>query len=309
MSLHPVVVTGAGGFVGRHLIAHLAASGLDVRPTFRRDAPPGGVVLDDQASDAALRAALAGAGAVVHLAGRAHRVSEAPGAKAAAFDAINRDWPIRLAAAAAAEGVRHFLFVSTIGVHGQAGMVSRDSPLVPGTPYAVSKAEAEAGLRDSFPGNLVVLRPPLVVGPAAPGNLARLAKLAAGPWPLPLGALENRRSLLSVQGLCRAVEVVLRGWNAGANLTGAYTLADAQPISTGGMVAAIRAGMGRPPRLLPVAPRLLGWGLRLARQGGLSSQLLGDLIVDSAAFQRDFDWQPEADSVGALRALGASWKG
>lgn len=305
----PVIVTGASGFVGRHLVPHLGAAGFDVRPAFRRNAPPDGLLLDDQTPEAAMRAALAGMGAVVHLAGRAHRTGEAPGSHAAAFDAINRDWPQRLAAAAAAEGVRHFLFVSTIGVHGQAGHFHQDSPLAPATPYARSKAEAEAALRAGFPGSLVVLRPPLVVGPGAPGNLARLAQLAAGPLPLPFGAVRNRRSLLSIQGLCRAVEAVLRAWQTGNAPGGAYMLADARPVSTGDMIAAIRAGMGRKPGLLPVPPRLLRLGLGLAGQGAQSGQLLGDLTVDSSAFQRDTGWLPEADSLSALRALGASRAG
>lgn len=304
----PVLVTGAGGFIGRHLVGALASAGMNVRPAFRRDPPAGGLVLDDQTDDTGLRHALAGVGAVIHLAGRAHRTGEAPDAHAAAFDAINREWPLRLASAGAAAGVRHFLFVSTIGVHGTTGLLGHDSPLAPGTAYARSKAAAEAGLREGFPGHLVILRPPLVVGPRAPGNLARLARLAAAPLPLPFGAVRNRRSLLSVPGFCRAVGAVLEAWGKGRAASGAYVLADAAPVSTADIVTALRAGMGRAPGLLPIPPSLLRGALAAMGRGAMAGQLLDDLMVDPSAFQRDFPWRPEAESLTALRELGAGWR-
>lgn len=309
MFREPILITGAGGFIGRHLVTALASAGMDVRPAFRRDPPAGGLLLDDRTDDAGLRHALAGVGAVIHLAGRAHRTGEAPETHAAAFDAINRDWPLRLASAGAAMGVRHFLFASTIGVHGTLGLIGHDSPLSPGTAYARSKAAAEGGLREGFPGHLVILRPPLVVGPGAPGNLARLARLAALPLPLPFGAVRNRRSLLSIRGLCRAVGAVLSRWGAGKAAAGAYVLADAAPVSTRDIVTAIRAGRGRAPGLLPIAPSLLRGVLAATGRGAMAGQLLDDLVVDPSAFQRDFNWYPEADSLTALRELGAGWQG
>ncbi|HEV7457737.1 MAG TPA: NAD-dependent epimerase/dehydratase family protein [Roseococcus sp.] len=304
----PVLVTGAGGFIGRHLVNSLAEAGMDVRPAFRRNPPPAALRLDDQTSDAGLRQALAGAGAVIHLAGRAHRTGESPEEQAAAHDAINHDWPLRLAAAGATVGVRHFLFVSTIGVHGTQGLIGPDSRLAPGTAYARAKAAAEAGLREAFPGHLVILRPPLVAGPGAPGNLARLARLASLPIPLPFGAVRNRRSLLSIHGFCRAVGAVLARWGAGEAASGAYVLADAAPASTRDIVTALRAGMGRAPRLVPIAPGLLRGALAATGRGAMAGQLLDDLVVDPSAFQRDFSWRPEPESLTALRELGAAWR-
>ncbi|WP_206930729.1 NAD-dependent epimerase/dehydratase family protein [Roseococcus thiosulfatophilus] len=304
----PVIVTGAGGFIGRHLVGALASAGLDIRPAFRRDPPAGGLLLDDQTNDTGLREALAGAGAVIHLAGRAHRTGEAPEEQADAFGTINREWPLRLAAAGAAAGVRHFLFVSTIGVHGTQGLIGHDSPLAPGTAYARSKAAAEAGLREEFPGHLVILRPPLVAGPGAPGNLARLARLASLPLPLPFGAVRNRRSLLSMRGLCRAIGAVLERWGGGDAASGAYVLADAAPVSTRDIVTAVRAGMARAPGLVPIAPALLRGALAATGRGAMAGQLLDDLVVDPSAFQRDFPWRPEPESLTALRELGAAWR-
>ncbi len=306
-----VVVTGANGFIGQHLVPRLLASGHRVTATSRGGGAPAGarhLALGSEGSEAAWRAALAGADAVIHLAGRAHRVAEAPDAAAEqAHMAVNRDWTLRLARAAREAGVARFLFASTIGVHGVAGAqpVTEASPLMPHTPYAASKLEAEQGLLLLFAGegcSLVVLRPPLVAGAGAPGNLARLLRLAGSPLPLPLGAVANRRTLLSVDGLCEAVLAVLRRWGE-APASGSYVLGDATPISTRDIVAALREGLGRKPRLLPVPVPLLAAMLRAAGREGIAAQLLGDLVVEPAAFARDFGWEPVADTRVALRAM------
>lgn len=289
-----VLVTGGTGFLGRHLVPWLRGAGHEV-------AAPGRDALRAESPVEAWRAALSGSGAVLHLAARAHRVQEAP--DEAAFMATNRDWTIRLAWAAREAGVARFLFVSTIGVHGQGGAVTEASPLLPETPYARSKLGAERDLPEAFGGPVTILRPPLVCGPGAPGNLARLRRLAALPVPLPLGAVRNRRTLLSVDGFCTAVGAVLRRWAAGEVAAGPYVLGDAAPLSTRDMLVALREGLGRPPRLLPVPPAALALALRAAGRGAMASQLLGDLVVDAAAFRRDFGWQPVADTRPTLRAM------
>lgn len=291
-----ILMTGAGGFLGRHLLPRLLAEGHAVT-TAGRGAAPAGVVahlrLDAAAPQAAWRAALAGQDALLHLAGIAHR----RGTPAAEMLAVNRDWPLALGRAAAACGVGRMLFVGSIGVHGPGGAapVTEASAFAPQTAYAEAKLAAERALRGALAGGpcaLLVLRPPLVAGPGAPGNLARLRRLAATPWPLPFGALANRRSLLSVEGFGTAVAAALRRWQPGA-----YVLADAGPVSTAQIVAALREGMGRPARLFGLPPALLR---RLA-----GAQLAGDLVVDAAAFARDFGWRAEASPLEALRRLGA----
>jgi UDP-glucose 4-epimerase len=106
-----------------------------------------------------------------------------------------------------------------------------------------------------------------------------------------------------VEGFCTAVEAVLRRWAAGEEAAGAYVLGDAAPLSTRDMLVALREGLDRPPRLLPVPPALLAAALRAAGRGAIAAQLLGDLVVDSAAFRREFGWQPVADTRATLRAM------
>lgn len=303
-----LLLTGGTGFVGRALVPRLVASCHDVLAATRSAAPSGTTPLDLDADspEEAWAEALRGADAVVHVAGLAHRLADDPARAEADHRRVNRDWTLTLGRAARTAGVARFLFVSTVYVHAVPSPgtpVTEATPIAPIGPYATAKAEAEAGLRALFgEGALVILRPPLVYGAGAAGNLARLVRLCDSPLPLPFGAIANRRTLVSVEALCRAVESVLKRWESGL-AAGSYVLGDATPVSTAQMVTAIRQGLGRPARLLPVPPGVLASLLRAAGRDAMAAQLLGDMAVDASAFARDFAWQPEADTLAGLRAM------
>jgi nucleoside-diphosphate-sugar epimerase len=306
-----VLLTGATGFVGRHLVPALLADGHEVTAAVRGAAPAGTTALrlDDSSPEVAWTEALRGMDALVHVAGLAHRLSDDPARAEADHRRINRDWTLTLGRAARAAGVARCLFVSTVYVHAvppPGVTVTEATPIAPIGPYATAKAEAEAELQNIFAdASLVVLRPALVHGPGAAGNLARLVRICDLPLPLPFGSVANRRTLVAVEALCHAIGAVLARWAQGP-ASGAYVLGDAAPVSTAQMVAAIRAGLGRPPRLLPVPAALLRGMLRAAGKGAMADQLLGDMAVDAGAFARDFAWTPEADTLAGLRAMAAA---
>ncbi len=291
-----ILVTGAGGFVGCRLIAEAgdAAAALSVRqgdPVAER-----------------LAAVLAGrtATAVVHLGGRAHRADAADPAALETYRRDNRDLTLELARAALDAGIRRFVFVSTIGVHGQPapGRVLRpeDAP-APETAYARSKLEAEEGLRGLVAQGLepVVVRPPLVCGVGAPGNLARLARLVARGLPLPLGAVRNRRSLVEVGDLA---ELLLLAARYPAAPGGIFLPADPQPLSTPEIVRALAAGLGRPARLLPVPPALLRLAGQLSGRSRMIGQLLESLEVDPTVAIERLGWRPTRGARAGLEAVG-----
>ncbi len=204
------VVTGAGGFIGRALVAHFESTGRACRAVVRHGdteqrAKPNRTPVRDlaAASDAEIDELVAGARAVVHLAGRAHVLDETDPEPAAAFVAANVAATARLARAAVRAGVERFVFASTIKVNGEASALGRpfrpgDAP-DPHDDYARSKRDAERELAAICEGTsmaAIVLRLPLVYGPGVKGNFAALLDEVARARPLPLGAIRNRRSVL-----------------------------------------------------------------------------------------------------------------
>ncbi|EKV26316.1 UDP-glucose 4-epimerase [Caenispirillum salinarum AK4] len=315
-----VAVTGATGFVGTALCPRLRSAGLAVRALVRRaPAPPSApefdetVVLGDieTAPPSALVEALKGCDAVVHLAAKVHVMNPTP-ADEVDFRAANVTATRRLAEAAVAAGVPRFVFLSTIKVNGEAtgpGAVFRpDDAPGPEDLYARSKAEAEEALlavhRLAEP---VVLRPPLVYGPCVKGNMRALARLALKPFPLPLGLVRNRRSLVGLANLCSALEhLTVAPGDAVARRV--FLVSDGRDLSTGELVGLMRRAVGRSPRLLPVPPALLRAALAASGRGAMADRLLGDLCVDASAL-RATGWTPPASVEEELARLMAAETG
>ncbi len=312
-----LLITGATGFVGHHVVPAMARAGLPLTLAVRNAgfAPPAGDVrvvrIGDLGPATDWREALGGASDVLHLAAHVHVAPErATAADEARFDAVNHRGTERLFAAAADGGVRRFVFLSSITVLGSrsppGAPLDDAAPPAPETVYARSKWAAESALRAAHdPGrpDLVILRPPLVCGPGAGGNLGRLLRLARLPLPLPFGAVHNRRTLLSIDNLCSALHAVLRHPEPAS---GSYNLGDSAPVSTAAIVAALRAGLGRRPSLLPVPPVLMNKVAAATGQGAFARRLFGDLHVSSDAFRRDFGWRDVVDTGASLARMAAA---
>jgi nucleoside-diphosphate-sugar epimerase len=129
--------------------------------------------------------------------------------------------------------------------------------------------------------------------------VATLVRLARSPWPLPLGGLQARRSLLSVDNLVDAVATLLA---APGPLRRPFIVADAEPLSVGDMIAALRAGLGRRPGLIPVPTSLIELGLRAAGHAEWYERLAASLIGDTSAL-RGLGWSPRVDVREGLAAL------
>lgn len=296
-----IAVTGAGGFVGRRLAGVLAERGHDVRAV-RRVARTDG----DGPGSPYDPAALAGAEAVIHAGARVHVLRERDADPLAAFRRANRDATLALAAQAAAAGVARFVFVSTIHVNGTSTTgrdpYRADDPPAPVSPYAVSKLEAERGLWDIAGRTglaVAVVRPVLVCGPGAGGNLARLAALCRRGVPLPLGSVANRRSLIHVDDLADLLAATAEGGGMGRTLLAA----DPQALSTPALIRAICRAQGRPARLLPVPVALLRLAGRLTGRSDMVEQLAGSLEADVAATVSALGWRPKHGVAAAIEAL------
>lgn len=302
-----ILVTGASGFIGRHLVRKLAESGYRVRAASRQpvmfDNPMiEGIALGDMARSFAAEYVVRGVDAVVHAAGMAHA---GPGIPDAAYTAINVDATRQLARAARAARVKRFILMSSIRAQVGAwhpGVVTEETPSEPTDAYGRSKLAAEGAMAEKLAGSgthWTVLRPVLVYGPEVKGNMAALMRLAARPTPLPFAALKGRRSLLSVANLLAAVEHVL---NSPATEDAAFIVADNGAVTLAEMVTAMRTGFGRRALLLPVPEAALGAALRFAGRPGVSDRLMGTLVADAARL-RATGWVSSEDTVTALAAV------
>jgi nucleoside-diphosphate-sugar epimerase len=230
--------------------------------------------------------------AVLHLAARVH-IPDDP--SDAAYRRTNVGGTVRLAEAAIAAGVKRFVFVSTVKVHGERTTVepfNSTSPFRPADPYGRSKAEAEDALRtlqDRDGLDLVVVRPPLVYGPDVRANFLRLLRTIDRGTPLPLGRVENRRSLVFVDNLA---DLLARVATSDAASGEAFMVADGDPVSTPTLVRALAHALGRPARLMPVPLSMLRMVGRLLGQAEAVDRLVGSLEVDSSRTQSVLDWSP-----------------
>jgi len=259
-----VLVTGASGFIGRSLLPALTRGGFTIIAPVRSEQPPKeGVVFSIAQAIETIdwSPLLGGVDAVVHLAGIAHaKYAEAD----EIYDRINAEAALRLARAC--EGrVSRLVFVSSIrAMSGPTADAVLDdgSPAQPTNAYGRSKLKAERGLAlVDLP--TTILRPVTVYGVGVKGNLARLARWADSPAPLPFGALRAARSFLSLDNFTSAILFSLGRTGSGSE---SFILADPEPSSVADLFAGLRAGLGRPARLLKVSPRLLGAAAAIAGQ-------------------------------------------
>lgn len=313
-----ILVTGAGGFIGRAACAALARAG--VRPVAAARAAgalPAG--MERRLVPAGLGAgtdwsgALAGMDAVVHLAARVHVMHDRATDPLTEFRVVNTAGTLRLAEQAAERGVSHFVFMSTIKVCGEEtppGRAFGPGDFNPDDAYALSKAEAETGLA-ALAGRtgmaVTVLRPPLVYGPGVKGNLLSLLRAVDRGLPLPLGLIDNRRSLIGLGNLADAVRAVLQSSPSPGSFR-VYTVCDGHTVGTAELARRLGRMLERPARLLPVPVGLLRLAGRLTGRSGAVRRLTSSLVVNGEAMGRDLGWTPPFSLDQGLSAMIAWWR-
>ena len=296
----PVLVTGASGFVGRALVERLLRDGEAVRAAVRRPnavlpASCERVIVGDLGRHTDWQAAVRGASAIVHCAARVHVLRDDAADPLATFRASNRDGSAALARQAATAGVRRFVFVSTIGVNGAETFgrpfTAADTP-APHSPYAVAKHEAEVELRAigaEAEMGVVIVRPPLVYGADAPGNFGTLIRALRRGWPLPLGAIRNRRSFIAIDNLVDLLSVSLRH-DAAPGRT--MLASDGEDLSTTEFLRRTARAMGTRARLVSLPMAWLRKATALAGRPELGQRLCGSLETDIEPTCTVLGWRP-----------------
>lgn len=297
-----VLVTGANGFVGSALMKKLQENGQRpcvgaVRDSSVEMYSSGSYALVGQiGAQTDWSSALNNVDTVVHAAALTYGGGQIDDEQKASLTEVNVEGSLALARQAAASGVRRFIFLSSVKVHGEASLpgkpFSASDPVNPLDAYAVSKWQAEQKLHEIAGESgmeLVVIRPPLVYGPGVKGNFASLIKIVAKGIPVPFGAIENRRSLVNLHNL---VDLIVRCVDHPGAASRTFLVSDNQDVSTPELLRRIGDAIGTRPRLVAVPPKLLLWGLGLLGKRDAGQRLLSSLQVDISDTLSLLSWEP-----------------
>lgn len=295
-----VLVTGANGFVGSHIMKYFRGlkqvdcSGV-VRNTSTlpqefssfKTYPVEGINADTEWRDI-----VSGQDVIIHSAA----LAQSNGIGLDKLLSVNVDGSVKLARQAIAAGVKRFIFISSIKVLGETTSSARpfqpNDRYCPQDNYGVSKMEAEKRLKMLFSesdSDLVIIRPPLIYGAGVKGNMSALMKLATKGLPLPLGGISNQRSLVGIQNFLSLIDVCL-SHPAAANQV--LHVSDGADVSTSELFKAIARCSGKSEFLVTIPPSIIFFVASLLGKKELSDRLLGSLQVDISETCSLLHWVP-----------------
>lgn len=294
-----VLVTGANGFVGNALCQELEIRGYNVKAAVRQVRGLNNdrvVSVGDIKFDTDWSGALNNVSIVIHTAARVHIMDGNPLDSLLAFRKVNTAGTLNLAAQAAKAGVKRFVFISSIKVNGEMTKPGRsfcpDDLYIPTDPYGLSKYEAEQGLlalTQKMEMDVIIIRPPLVYGPGVRANFSSMMKWIEKGFPLPLGGVKNKRSLVALDNLVNFIVYCLDHPKA---VNEVFLISDGEDVSTTELVYKIARAFGGKVVLIPVPTRLMVLAAKLIGKGNIASRLFGSLEVDSSKVSTLLGWSP-----------------
>jgi len=307
-----VLVTGANGFVGRHVVSALTQAGWHVRCA-QRSAGPTSPTADmvtrlELGPSTNWQAALKGVHAVVHLAARAHRSKNTQQHEKDLYFSINVEGTMQLARSAISAGVHEFIFLSSIAVNGSTtdgrGPFSEQDSIAPNTVYGETKAAAEQGLSHLAANgrmSITAIRAPMIYGAGAVGNFGRLLSAVRSGVPLPFGLIQNRRAFLGIDNLSSFIQHRLSA--SVSSKFEIFLVADNEQVSTPEFIRLLARSSARPARLLHVPVQLLRLPMNYF---GVSDALLGSLEMDVTKAHAIGWHSPLSLAEGLSRAGGSA---
>lgn len=306
--------------MGRRLVEHLDIHGFSTTVAVRKpesaEKPESTekasfFLFEDLSADQDWQKGLAGHEVVVHCAGRAHVMNEQAADPLAEFRRVNVDGTLNLAQQAAAAGVKRFVFLSSIKVNGEETRAGQpytafDAP-APQDPYGVSKWEAEQGLRSLAKATgmeLVIIRPVLVYGPGVKANFRSMMKWVHNGVPLPLGAVNNKRSFVYIDNLVDLIRTCIEH-PAAAGQT--FLVSDDKSLSIPQLLRLLSVALESPARLIPVPAVVLNVLASLIGKGPQMRRLSGSLEVDICHTCTTLNWTPPASPEDGFHATARAF--
>ncbi|BFM11822.1 SDR family oxidoreductase [Simiduia litorea] len=290
-----ILLTGASGFVGGAVFD--ALSNYNVILCGRTNFTKGGPFFRKNINECEdYSEPLNGVSIVIHCAARAHVTKERLYNPLDEYRAVNVGGTLNLARQAAAQGVKRFIFISSIKVNGEStsGMAPfrENDNRSPTDPYGISKFEAEQGLKDiadSTGMEVVIIRPPLIYGPGVKANFLSLMKLAVSPIPLPFGAINNARSMIYIGNL---IDFIVKSIEHPKAANQIFIISDGEDVSLSSLVRLMRKSIGRSTWQIPIPKILFEWIGTATNKRQVMERLIGSLQVDPSKAQSLLDWKP-----------------
>ena len=304
-------MTGGSGFVGENLISNLLKKDyyqvISLARSYKVKQQSVEQIITDNIFEADFPDHI---DVIIHLAGRAHILNDQSADPLIEFRKVNVEGTLQLAQQALDKKVKRFIFISSIGVN---GAITFDQPFSestlpkPHADYAISKFEAEQELKKLFSGSdteLVIIRPPLVYAAHAPGNFARLLKLASTNLPLPFAQTNNKRSFVALENLVNFIQVCIEHPNA-ANQT--FLVADQHSLSIRELVEYLKQGMGKKPYFIYIPQPLMKLGAICLGKSKLYEQLFASLEIETTKAQKLLDWIAPLTAKQAMIQVGKDY--
>ena len=303
-----IFITGGSGFIGGALLELLVNSKNYISTISRFDYErldsldlvirgDIGQLNKNNKLSAAVKDVLENTDVIIHLAGRAHIVADNSTNPLNEYRKINRDATLALARIAANSGVKRFVFLSSIGVNGNQNnkpFTERDKPN-PEEDYAISKYEAEQGLlvlSREVDMDVVIIRPPLVYGPNAPGNFNTLLRWVLKGVPLPFGLIKNKRSFIALDNLTDFIIHCLNYKDTPLACGQVFLVSDGEDVSTSQFLRKVSKAVRSKTILLPIPVNTLQFILRVIGKGNTAERLFDSLQVDNSKAKELLNWQP-----------------